>query len=230
MNQDLTTKPVLADMRVEYVHHCGSDLTTVNAARVSFAKESTELTEKDIKLITFLAREHHTSPFNHAFITFKVRCPIFVARQLVKHEYMPWNEESRRYISANEPPTFYEFDFLRPAADDVKQGSADEPIKHNDQALSEIGHAYARAYSSYLFLLNHLGVCPEQARSVLPQGMNVNFWWSGTLGAMCEMLSKRLAPDAQKESRIVANMMAKQVLAHFPHSASAYLSSKTKPN
>jgi thymidylate synthase ThyX len=120
-------------MKVDYIQHCGSDLTVVNAARVSFDKESVwaktfdgrhregELTLKDINLVQYLARNQHTSPFNHSFLTVRVKAPIFVARQLVKHKFMPWNEISRRYVDSE--PEFYEPDVWRFKADNVKQGS-----------------------------------------------------------------------------------------------------------
>ena len=92
-------------MKVDYIQHCGTDLSVVNAARVSFNKESKIIDDKDIKLIKYLANHKHTSPFNHAFLTVRVKAPIFVARQLVKHKFMPWNEVSRRYVDSN--PEFY---------------------------------------------------------------------------------------------------------------------------
>lgn len=217
----------IADMFVEYIHHCGSDLTTVNAARQSFSRESTELNQADINLINFLAREEHTSPFHHAFISFKVRCPISVARQLVKHEYLIWNEESRRYIADNVPPTFYMVDYFRPKADNVKQGSEDVILTENEMAIRFLTRSYQQAYDAYLNLLT-LGVCPEQARLALPQGMNVNFWWSGTVGAMCSMLAKRLASDTQKETRIVAKMILGHIIKYFPETTTAYVNHMAK--
>lgn len=217
----------LEGIDVHYNHHCGDVLTTVNAARVSFGNVSQELTNKDLNLIHFLAEHDHLSPFNHAFISFKVRAPIFVARQLVKHEYMPWNEESRRYMDADKPPSFYKFDYLRPRAEHIKQGSTDEPIEGNYILLGLLYESYQRSWTTYNHLLEH-GVCPEQARAVLPQGMNVNFYWSGTLGAVCSMLVKRLAPDAQKESREVAKLIAGFVIKEFGVSATAYLEHQSK--
>ena len=108
-------------MNVTYIQHCGSDLSVVNAARVSFDKESdfvsdNQLADKDQKLIKYLSDHEHTSPFNHAFLTVRVKAPIFVARQLVKHKFMPWNEISRRYVDS--PPEFYNPSPLRQRAED----------------------------------------------------------------------------------------------------------------
>ena len=108
-------------IEVTYIDHMGSDLSVVNAARVSFGKKHEEFQDKDVGLIRYLAKHNHKSPFNHAFATFHVKAPIFVARQLVKHEYMPWNEISRRYV--DEPPEFYKPSNWRERADDKKQGS-----------------------------------------------------------------------------------------------------------
>ena len=129
-----------AKQSVELLDWCGDDLSVVNAARVSFAKQSSwsnvgeyehaggalELPEKDAKLIKYLAKHKHKSPFNHCFMSFRVKAPIFVARQLVKHEYLPWNEVSRRYVT--EEPEFYFPEVWRKAADNVKQGSSEEAV------------------------------------------------------------------------------------------------------
>lgn len=119
-----------SDIEVEYKQHCGNDLSVVNAARVSFHKESSFaesrellLEKKDVKLIQYLAQHKHTSPFNHSYITLRVKAPIFVARQLVKHKFMPINEVSRRYVT--EDPEFYVPNRWRMAAENVKQGSSD---------------------------------------------------------------------------------------------------------
>jgi thymidylate synthase (FAD) len=108
-------------IEVTYEHHGGTDLATVNSARVSFNKRSDELSEKDAKLVSYLSEHKHTSPFNHAYATFRVKAPIFVARQLVKHEYLPWNEVSRRYV--DDEPEFYVPDVWRGRSADKKQGS-----------------------------------------------------------------------------------------------------------
>jgi thymidylate synthase (FAD) len=108
-------------IEVTYEHHGGTDLATVNSARVSFNKRSDELSDKDINLVRYLSEHKHTSPFNHAYATFTVKAPIVVARHLVKHEYLPWNEVSRRYV--DDEPEIYVPDVFRGRAKDKKQGS-----------------------------------------------------------------------------------------------------------
>ena len=216
----------MTDMQVTYIDHCGDDLSVVNAARVSFDKESDwEYEDKyggtlgsvDRKLIRFLARENHKSPFNHTFLSFRVKAPIIVARQLVKHEYMPWNEVSRRYVKTL--PEFYHPPVLRKAADNVKQGSSDEAVDmslfaadvHTPRFLCEI------ALETYEELLR-IGVCPEQARMYLPQNMMTEWIWSGTLFAFAKMLNLRLDRHTQYESRLVANLIEPHVAHLFPES------------
>ena len=124
----------VSNIEVKLIDYCGSDLSVVNAARVSFHKESTELQEKDDKLINYLAKHKHKSPFNHSFITFRVKAPIFVARQLVKHKFMPWNEVSRRYV--DDEPEFYFPKEYRKKAENVKQGSSNETVYNLDENFS----------------------------------------------------------------------------------------------
>lgn len=213
-----------APIEVSYVQHCGSDLSVVNAARVSFNKESwweieegevSRLSEKDTKLIHYLASHGHTSPFNHTFLTVRVKAPIFVARQLVKHKFMPWNEVSRRYV--DEEPEFYFPNKWRKRAIDKKQGSSKEAA-HVDNINIEKGMAWAmHQYNGLL----EAGVAPEQARMVLPQNTMTEWYWSGTLGAFCAMLNLRLKPDTQEETREVAQQVASIVKCHFPISYEA---------
>lgn len=188
---------------VEYYHHVGDDDTTVDAARVSFARRADQFPkERNEKLIGFLARENHRSPFNHAFLTVVVTAPIFVARQLVKHEYMPWNEVSRRYVK--DDPEYFQLDW-RLAAPNKKQGSADRVT--NPGIRERADRIYERVIAAcdqgYKELLD-LGICEEQARAVLPLSMQTSWFWSGTLGAFAKMCALRLDPHAQKESREVA--------------------------
>lgn len=337
-----------ADISVEYIQHCGDDLTVVNAARVSFDKESMwkeddsefgldfTLKESDEKLINYLAKHKHFSPFNHSFITLRIKAPIFVARQLVKHKFMPINEVSRRYVDSE--PEFYFPDRWRKRADSVKQGSSHEEInvkwKRNEGSYTErrnpctIKFAYLKwrveangepftmsiedvewngvcpilniplnydvprggifddtptfdridpnkgytkgnvrvisdlanrmkssatpeqltlfskamlmeyhgaviseispegvtenALNEYNRLLG-LGVCPEQARMVLPQNMMTTWYWSGTLGAYCDMLRLRLDKHTQYETRIVAQKAHEIIKNLFPVSVKALL-------
>lgn len=224
-----------ADISVQYVDHMGTDLSVVNAARVSFDKESDweylreidadgeqvkSLSEKDSKLIKYLASHNHISPFHHTFITLRVKAPIFVARQLVKHKFMPINEVSRRYVT-NEPE-FYFPEFWRKRADNVKQGSSDEAVNINswitveDQSLS--------CLQMYLRMLDS-GVCPEQARMVLPQNVLTEWIWSGTLSAWASMLKLRLSEYTQYETRLVAEKCRDIIQPLFSVSLPALLES-----
>ena len=205
-------------MQVDYIQHCGTDLSVVNAARVSFNKESKIIDDKDIKLIKYLSDHEHTSPFNHAFLTVRVKAPIFVARQLVKHKFMPWNEVSRRYVDSN--PEFYVPYDWRKRASNVKQGSSDEAVNR----LWGLDPLYKQQLTLYNRMLK-VGVCPEQARMVLPQSMYTEWYWSGTLGAFLDMLKLRLKTDTQQETRAIAEMIADIVKQYWPESYKAVLKS-----
>jgi thymidylate synthase (FAD) len=220
-------------IEVTLIDHMGSDLSVVNAARVSFGKKHTEFDEvRDTKLIKFLAREKHYSPFNHTYVTFHVKAPIFVARQLVKHEYMPWNEISRRYV--DEEPEFYTPDVWRGRSADKKQGSDGEikienymPIlissnKCQINEATDFGNTWdviEDTYDGVLALYDALikmKVSPEQARMVLPQSMMTEWYWSGTMKAVHKMCSLRCKPDTQYESRIVAEAIDEKMMKLFP--------------
>lgn len=227
-------------MKVELIDHMGSDLSVVNAARVSFSKQvDYDLNEyepldlpyiytdrpivrdKDAKLISYLAEHNHWSPFAHAFASFRIKAPIFVARQLVKHQVgLAWNEVSRRYVDSE--PEFYEPDVWRKRADNVKQGSSDEAhglSKHfaEEQRISNIV-----AMNTYNGLIGK-GVCPEQARMVLPQSMMTEWIWSGSLMAFARVCHLRLDSHTQKETREIAAQIATHMEAMFPVSWKALL-------
>ena len=210
-------------IEVTYVDHMGSDLSVVNAARVSFGKKSDwlprvhngeqlVLTPKDAKLISYLAKHQHKSPFNHAFTTFHIKAPIFVARQLQKHEYMPWNEISRRYVDSE--PEFYQPDVWRGRSVDKKQGS--EGVVD----VGDWGDTNWACLIAYKDLLSH-GVAPEQARMVLPQSMMTEWYWSGSVHAFAKMCGLRLKPDAQYETRLVAEQIEDKMTELFPESWTA---------
>jgi thymidylate synthase (FAD) len=204
-------------IEVTYEHHGGTDLATVNSARVSFNKRSDELSKKDAKLVSYLSEHRHTSPFNHAYATFRVKAPIFVARQLVKHEYLPWNEVSRRYV--DDEPEFYVPDVWRGRSADKKQGS--EGVVKLEGVDEQIVDDYAaEALTAYQVLLE-AGVAPEQARMVLPQSTMTEWWWSGTVGAWAKMCNLRCKPDTQLETRIVADKISDKMGELFPVSWSA---------
>lgn len=205
----------IADINVECLGSFGDDNTVANAARVSFHKEAANYTEEqNSKLISYLARNKHFSPFNHCFLSFRVKAPIFVARQMVKHKFLPWNEVSRRYV--DEEPEFYFPDYWRNKADNVKQGSSDEAVSTDSWTEKAVDNCL----TEYQYLLSK-GVCAEQARMVLPQNMHTEWVWSGTLGAFLDMLVLRLDPHTQKETRDVAEQIANHVQALFPVSYNA---------
>jgi len=256
-----------------YIDHMGSDLSVVNAARVSFGKNSNAIgylalgdqpkialvSDRDKNLIKYLAEHKHMSPFGHAFASFHIKAPIFVARQLVKHKFLRWNEISRRYVDSK--PEFYEPDAWRGKAEDKKQGSSGvleldkmyahgeyehvkdvfekEPEKYIVDALFDMG-VYTDSLVPDLSILDEVhecdeyvlsiyrkliaaGVCPEQARMVLPQSTMTEWYWSGSLDAFADMCKLRCTPDTQYESRVVADQISDKMYDLFPASWEAML-------
>lgn len=221
---------------IEYIDHMGSDLSVVNAARVSFDKSDWEyrglddpgvrLRSADVELIKYLAKHNHWTPFGHAQLSVRVKAPIFVARQLVKHQVgLVWNEVSRRYIDT--PPELYWPEGLNSKADHVKQGSTG--IAHVDSAfytlknkalLLEVLGAYTAAIRD--------GIAPEDARMFLPLNMYTEWVWSGTLAAWARVCKLRLDPHAQVHTRVFAEGIAAVAGAHFPVSFAALLESSHK--
>jgi thymidylate synthase (FAD) len=202
----------ITDIAVEYMDHMGSDLTVVNAARVSFDKEHEEFDHRtDRGLIKYLAQHNHWSPFAHCSVSFRVKAPIFVARQLVKHTVgFSWNEVSRRYVDND--PEFYFPGEWRARADNVKQGSSNTSVLFlSDPARVSV----SQALSTYIYLLK-AGVCPEQARMVLPQNTMTEWIWTGTLYAWARMCQLRLDSHTQLETRYVAEDIAKEMAELFP--------------
>ena len=211
-------------IKATYVDHMGSDLSVVNAARVSFGKKShceetrwvdmgdwcgdmPVVNDKDSKLIHYLAKHGHYSPFGHCFASFHIKAPIFVARQLVKHEYLRMNEISRRYVDSE--PEFYVPDVWRGRAKDKKQGSSD------NLDWNHTPYAYERCLANYKFMLE-VGVAPEMARMVLPQSMYTEWYWSGSMDAFANMCNLRLKEDTQYETRLVAQQIDKVMGELYP--------------
>jgi len=224
----------MSKITVDLIDHMGDDLRVANAARVSFAKESEyqaypsedrgwdyKLSDKDTKLIHYLAKHGHWSPFSHCFLTFRIKAPIFVARQLQKHQVgLSWNEVSRRYVDTE--PEFYMPDVWRKRAENVKQGSLDDgfPVPTENMQMF-----YKGMVSHYNHLLAN-GVCPEQARMVLPQSMMTEWYWSGSLYAFARVCKLRLDPHAQKETREVAQWIADYSIKLFPVSWPALMNNE----
>lgn len=203
----------------------GSDLTVVNAARVSFDKVSDwevipeagplkdYLKFEDEKLIRYLAKHNHWTPFGHCSLQFHIKAPIFVARQLGKHQVgMVWNEVSRRYVDSD--PEFYRPDFWRARADNAKQGSSDWEVTFFDCPATT---SESEAILAYRALLD-ADVCPEQARMVLPQSMYTEWYWTGSLAAWARVCNLRLKPDTQYETRLIAKEISSLAEEHFPAS------------
>lgn len=224
----------IAKQSVEYVDHMGSDLSVVNAARVSFAKQSewevhpggeiagemsyfNLLSNKDEKLISYLAKHGHWSPFAHNSISLRIKAPIFVARQLVKHQVgLVWNEVSRRYV--DDEPEFYFPEVWRGKPENAKQGSTG--------VVNVSGINVTPAIESALLLYENLlenGVAPEQARMVLPQNTMTEWIWTGSLMAFARVCKQRLDPHAQQETQEVAQMIKEIIEPLFPISWKALM-------
>jgi thymidylate synthase (FAD) len=195
-----------------YLKHMGDDLDVVNAAKVSFAKESKEFDDNSVRLIKYLAKHKHMSPFGHCFASFHVKAPIFVARQLVKHKFLRWNEVSRRYV--DDEPEFYVPDVWRGRSADKKQGS-DGVVKLEGVDEQIVDDYAAEALTAYQVLLE-AGVAPEQSRMVLPQSTMTEWWWSGSLDAFADMCNLRRKEDTQYETRLVANSISMDMKRLFP--------------
>ena len=225
-----------AEMKVEYVDHMGSDLSVVNAARVSFDKVSgwetlvcdakgwPTLPDRDVKLINYLAKHNHWSPFAHTSIQLRIKAPIFVARQLVKHQVgLVWNEVSRRYVDS-EPEFFFPSEWRGRPEGSIKQGSSGSVELIFDDEMDTPLYAVDTCLELYKRLMEK-GVAPEQARIILPQNMMTEWIWTGSLMAFVRICRERLAPGAQLETRGVAEQIAEIVAPLFPVSWSALMDS-----
>lgn len=217
--EKLNLKMKTSKMEVALVDFMGTDDSVVNAARVSFAKEASAYTEEqNAKLIKYLAEHNHWSPFSHCFLSFRIKAPIFVARQLVKHQVgLSWNEVSRRYVDSE--PEFFFPEEWRGKPENAKQGSSEEIIKL--QYMPVAGDLFScidiclLCKHYYEFLLAS-GVAPEQARMVLPQNTMTEWIWSGSLYAFARVCNLRLDPHAQLETQEVASEINKLAKTLFP--------------
>lgn len=201
-------------MRVEYLNHMGDDLSVVNAARVSFSKESTEFTEKDAKLIRYLAAHDHWTPFAHTTVSLRVGAPVPIRTQCFKHKQgLVENEESRRYISVR-PELYIPDAFRSKPSGSIKQGSGDT---HQDNPYWKKQYEFIckQAIDTYMSMIED-DVCPEQARFVLPQGVMVNWIWTGNVYSFANFYKKRTDDNAQKEIRDVAEKVGDILATWFP--------------
>ena len=227
MTTPTTNKITVLDKgHVEYVEHMGSDLTVVNAARVSFSKTSEweigkdgtrVLSQKDQRLIKYLAEHNHWTPFAHPQITLRIKAPIFVRTQLFKHKVgFTENEISRRYVT-NEPE-FYVPDWRSAPTDGAKQGSTDFIT---DVYVNDLDRMYTRNALECVDIYKELlkeGVAPEQARAILPQGTYTEWWWTGSLSAYARVFKQRIDAHAQWEVQRYAEAIGKILEPLFPHS------------
>lgn len=216
----------ISPMSVELIDHMGTDLSVVNAARVSMAKESELdaegiITYKDAKLIGYLSEHNHWTPFGHAFATFRIKAPIFVARQLVKHQVgLCWNEVSRRYV--DEEPEFWFPDGWRSRPDgSIKQGSGG--IHPNEEGVGDVAYLTCmETVKTYSYLIDE-GVAPEQARMILPLNTHTEWIWSGSLAAWGRVCKLRIDSHAQQETREIAEKISDEMTVLFPVSWSALM-------
>lgn len=206
-------------MKVQLIDSAGGDLSVVNSARVSFNKRSDNLTASDEKLITYLAKHRHDTPFRHNFIQVRCSVPLFLARQLMKHQAgLTWNEESRRYIDS--PPEFYCPKNWRTRPDgSIKQGSG-EMSPDSPMWYREVYGQTKNAVKLYTDMLEG-GIAPEMARMVLPQNMYVNFIWSGNLLAFFHVYNLRSGEGAQEEAKEFADLLKNAIWPKFPVSWTA---------
>lgn len=207
----------------EYVDHMGDDLTIVNAARVSFGNKKDLLDAKDEKLIKYLAKHKHMSPFEHVTCTMLIKCPLYIRSQIHRHRTFAYNEISRRYtskdISFYVPPT----DDIRVQAQKNKQASADAMTPEMSAAMMvAIQDIHTKCFDSYNRLIE-AGVCREQARGILPQNMMTEFYMTGNLRNWVHFLILRKHEGAQKEVRVIADQIEKKLKELFPFATNALM-------
>lgn len=210
---------------VELLHVMGDDLMVVNAARVSFAKVSTEFKDQDAKLVNYLAKHNHVSPFFHPQAQFRIKMPIFVAREWYRHQIgFARNEVSRRYVDT--PPECWIPDpsDLRQRDPKIKQGSRENPVENSDFLHGAITYQIRESINLYEQLLDQ-EVAPEIARAILPQSMYTEFIETGSLAAYARLYKLRTSPDAQREIQKYAQMIGDELSKKFPVSWAALTSS-----
>ncbi len=208
---------------VSYEAHMGDDLMVVNAARVSFSKRSSQFTESDERLLNYLARYKHWTPFAHPQITLIIKAPIFVRTQLFKHKVgLVENEVSRRYVT--DAPSFYLPNWRTKPTGGAKQGS-DDFLTHAgaretaDRLMSNLLHQATKTYETLL----ELGIAGEQARAALPQAAMTEWWWTGSLSAFARVVRQRADSHAQWETREFAQAISDIIAPRFPMSWSALM-------
>lgn len=207
---------VLDHGHVDYINHMGSDLTVVNSARVSFAKEASEFKDQDERLVKYLAEHKHWTPFAHPQITLRIKAPISIARQLFKHKVgFTENEVSRRYVRSF--PEFYTPEWRAAPTGGAKQGSCGLLEDQDDKAYFDADYDSLMRYAESLY--DHMimaGVAPEQARFCLPQSMFTEWFWTGSLSAYARVWQQRSDPHAQWEVQQYADAFQTIIEPLFP--------------
>lgn len=206
----------MAEIKVTYVDHMGDDLRIINSARISFGNQKSELDDKDKKLIGYLAKNEHLSPFEHNMLTVIIDCPLYIRSQIHRHRTFSYNEVSRRYTSEN-------LEFYVPPVDDIrtqhtsnKQASGAAIEEHKARELqSSIKHAHAYALDFFNTLVN-AGVAREQARGVLPQNLMTSFYMTGNLRNWVHFVRLREDAHAQKEVQLIAKQVKSLLQQNFP--------------
>ena len=209
-------------MQVDYIDHMGSDLLVVNAARTSFDKHKEEFGDDDKKLLRYLAKHNHWTPFSHPQITLRMKAPVCIRTQCYKHKQgFTENEVSRRYV--DDEPEFFMPNVWRGRPINSKQGSSGEVIEvlyrrmYGDQTVTQgVERLYEHALDLYARMVEK-GVCPEQARMVLPQSMYTSWYWTGSLAAYARFYKQRTDPHAQKEIQDLAKMVGEVIRPLFPN-------------
>lgn len=223
----------IVTISVDFIDSMGDDLRVVNAARVSHDKESkwenvpfemadprpdgtfpTRLSDKDAKLIKYLVEHNHWTPFAHCFASFCIKAPIFVARQLVKHQVgLAWNEVSRRYVDT-EPEFWFPKVWRERPESNIKQGSGG--AMPEQELWGQSAHEHCENLLAWYRHAIKCGVAPEQARMILPLTTMTQWYWSGSLAAFARVCNLRLDPHAQEEAREVADHIDKHMRGIFP--------------
>jgi len=212
-------------VEVTYLDHMGDDRMVVNAARVSFGKQVREFRpDKDGRLLRYLARHKHELPFAHPHVSFHFKAPIFVARQLAKHQVgFVWSEISRRYVK--DAPELYWPPQWRKGSDDIKQGSTDESWNDKYGVAERVDIAARSLVWDYKRMVAE-GCCAEQARMVLPQNMYTEWHWTGSLLGWARVWGLRVKPDAQRETREIVEKLGATMTELFPYSWEALTHAK----
>lgn len=212
---------------IELIDYMGSDLSIVNDARVSYGKRSDEFSDKDKKLINYLAKHKHYSPFRGVVLKFRVNCPLFVARQWYKHhvasnyseEQDGWNEKSFRYTEITENGFYIPRNFRMQS--EANKQSGDRPLLNQMKAEKLFDETCSHSFKAYQELIK-LGVCREQARGVLVPSIYTEFIWTTSLQSLLNFLDLRAKTDAQEEIRVYAQAITELVQPVFPHAIAAW--------